>query len=414
MKFLVYAAAPLMAASFSTQAVTVDQVNSQVQQLNKRITESSQRLRINGFASFGLTQSDEEFSYNGINNEANFRSNTKAGVQMSFDIDDKTSVVAQLVSRGSDDFDTKMEWAYLKHQFSSNLSTKIGRIRSPIYMLSEYLDVGYAVPWATMPQETYETLSAFSNMDGADLTYSMDIGNMIGTVQVAYGRVDSPSIVLKDLISLGFTLAGEDWQTRLAYSQADTKSELGGVDLFGDDETVKGSFISLGMTYDPGNIYVAAETTLLEVDDSIADATSSFGTFGYRIGSWMPHITYAVTESTDDEDRSLEAAVENAAPGTTPAQLLVANPTAYASLAANSSVYSASLNRNTQRIGIGARWDYASGVAIKFQYDIITTDDAPGLFGSSTADAITYVTAASAGTEPDSTNIISITIDTVF
>lgn len=419
MKYLSYAAIPFMAATLSTQAATVDQVNSQIQQLNERISKSSQRLRINGFASFGLTQSDEEPNYNGINNEANFRRNTKAGVQMSFSIDDKTSVVAQLVSRGTDDFDTNMEWAYLKHQFSSNLSTKVGRIRSPIYMLSEYLDVGYAVPWATMPQETYETLSAFSNMDGADLTYSMDIGNMIGTAQVAYGRVDSPSIVLKNLISLGFTLAGDDWQTRLAYSQADTKSELGGVDLFGDDETVKGSFISLGMTYDPGNIYVAAETTLLEVDGSIADATSSFGTFGYRIGSWMPHITYAVTESTDDEDRALQLAADKNTGGSLATLSAVgadgnAASATNPSLAALASVYGASLNRNTQRIGIGARWDYASGVAIKFQYDIITTDDAPGLFGSSTADATTYVTAASAGTEPDSTNIISITIDTVF
>ena len=419
MKYLTYAAIPLMVASLSTHAVTVDQVNSQVQQLNDRIAKSNQRFRINGFASFGLTQSDEEFSYNGINNEANFRRNTKAGIQMSFGIDDQTSVVAQLVSRGTDDFDTKMEWAYLKHQFSSDLTAKVGRIRTPIYMLSEYLDVGYAVPWATMPQETYEALSIFSNMDGADLTYSMDVGNMVGTAQVAYGKVDSSSIALKDVISLGFTLAGDDWQTRIAYSQADVKSELGGVALFGDDETVKGFFTSLGATYDPGDVYVAAETTLLEVDGSLSDATSSYGTFGYRIGAWMPHLTFAVTESTDDEDRALQLAADAntggslatlAAVGADGNAASATNP----SLAALASVYGASLNRNTQRIGVGARWDYTSGVAIKFQYDIITTDDAPGLFGSSTEEATAYVGAAATGSEPDSTNILSITIDTVF
>ncbi|MFY0642167.1 MAG: hypothetical protein JXR16_14035 [Bermanella sp.] len=395
MKYLTYAAIPFMAASLSTHAVTVDQVNSQVQQLNERIAKSNQRFRINGFASFGLTQSDEEFSYNGINNEANFRRNTKAGIQMSFGIDEQTSVVAQLVSRGTDDFDTKMEWAYLKHQFSSNLTAKVGRIRTPIYMLSEYLDVGYAVPWATMPQETYEALSIFSNMDGADLTYSMDVGSMIGTAQVAYGRVDYEGISLKNVMSLGLTLAGDDWQTRFAYSQADTSSDLGGVALFGDDKTVKGFFTSLGATYDPGDIYVAAETTLLEVDGSLADATSSYGTFGYRIGAWMPHLTYAVTESTDDEDRTV-------------------NPALPAQVQGQAQVYAALFNRNTQRIGLGARWDFTSGAAIKFQYDIITTDDAPGLFGSSAEDATAYVGAAATGSEPDSTNIISITIDTVF
>ena len=133
----------------------------------------------------------------------------------------------------------------------------------------------------------------------------------------------------------------------------------------------------------------------------------------------MPHLTVAVTESTDDEDRALQVAADTntggslatlAAVGADGNAASATNP----SLAALSSVYGASLNRNTQRIGLGARWDYSSGVAIKFQYDIITTDDAPGLVGSSTEDATAYVGAAATGSEPDSTNIISITIDTVF
>jgi hypothetical protein len=418
MKYIAIAAIPLMAASLSTQAATAGQVEKQIQKLNQRIAATEQRFRINGFASFGITMSDEEFAYNGINDDINFRRNTKAGIQMSFALDNKTSVVTQMVSRGTNDFKTNMEWAYLKHQISSSLTAKVGRIRSPFYMLSEYLDVGYAVPWATMPAETYESLSPFSNMDGADLTYSMDIGDMVGTVQVAYGRVDTDTIQLEDVISAGFTLAGDDWQTRLAYSQADTISQLGGVELFGDDVNVKGSFASVGGTYDPGDIYVAAETTVLTVDGSIADATSSYGTFGYRMGAWMPHLTYATTETTDDEDRDISITATKYAPGdiTTIGSVEPSDPVSATnpSLASSATVYAGSLNRNTQRIGIGARWDYSSGVAIKFQYDIITTDDAPGLFGSTTADATAYVTAAGSGAEPDKTNIISFTIDTVF
>lgn len=419
MKYLAIAAIPLMAASLSTQAVTTDQVSKQIQKLNQRIAASEQRFRINGFASFGITMSDEEFAYNGINDDVNFRRNTKAGIQMSFALDNKTSVVTQMVSRGTNDFKTNMEWAYLKHQISSSLTAKVGRIRSPFYMLSEYLDVGYAVPWATMPAETYQSLNLFSNMDGIDLTYSIDIGDMTGTAQFAYGRVDTESFELEDVISAGFTLAGDDWQTRFAYSQADAISELGGVALYGDDTNVAGSFASLGATYDPGDLYLAAETTLLEVDGSLADATSSYGTIGYRIGAWMPHISYAVTESTDDEERTLQAAADALTGGSLvtlaavgsvePAEAVSAtNP----SLASAATVYKNSLNRNTQRIGIGARWDYSSGVAMKFQYDIITTDDAPGLFGSTTEDATAYTQAGAAA--PDKTNIISFTIDTVF
>lgn len=419
MKYIACAAIPLMALSLSTQAATVERLTKQVQKLNQRIIESEQRFRINGFASFGITMADEEFNYNEINDEVNFRRNTKAGIQMSFKLDNDTSVVTQLVSRGANDFKTNMEWAYLKHQISSDISVKIGRIRTPIYMLSEYLDVGYAVPWATMPQETYESLSLFSNMDGADITYSMDIGDYVGTTQFAYGRVDTSSITLEDVLSFGFTLAGDDWQTRLAYSQSDTSSELGGVSLFGDDASVEGSFASIGATYDPGDIYLAAETTILEVDGSLSDATSSYGTFGYRIGAWMPHLTIAVTESTDDEERSLQAAADATTGGSLATLAAVGsdgNPASATnpSLATLASVYAASLDRNTQRIGLGARWDYSPGVAIKFQLDVITTDDAPGLFGSTTDDATAYITSEVSGSEPDSTNIISITIDTVF
>lgn len=409
------------------QAATVESVNRQIRGLNDRLSNYENKFRVNGFASVGATFSDEETEYNRINNETNFRRNTRAGIQMTFNMDSQSSVVTQLVARGTNDFETNMEWAYFKHQFTPSLTTKIGRFRAPYYMLSEYLDVGYAVPWATMPQETYTALDAFANMDGIDLTYGMDIGDMIGTVQLAYGRVDEEQIQLDDLVSVGFTLAGDAWQTRLAYSQANTISQFGGVELYGDDQPTVGSFASLGFTYDPGDMYIAAETTVLEVDGSIVDATASYATFGYRMGAWLPHLTYAVTESTDDEDRDIDVAVDhqlalNGLDRTTAAAVGAVDPTAPVS-ATNPSIlaattagvqdsvnaYTANFNRNTQRIGVGARWDYSSGVAIKFQYDMITTDDAPGLF-----DGTSYVAAAAANDEPDSTNIFTISVDTVF
>lgn len=404
----------------TSQAATTDSVNRQVQSLNKRLSKQENRLRINGFASLGATFSDEDLEYNNINNETNFRRNTKAGVQMTFNLDSQSSVVTQMVSRGTNDFETKMEWAYFKHELTPSITAKLGRIRAPFYMLSEYLDVGYAVPWATMPQETYVSLGAFSNMDGADITHQSEFGGLLGTLQLAYGRIDGTSVIVDDLVALGYTLAGDAWQVRAAYSQSNVASEFGGVGLYGDDASVVGTFASLGFTYDPGDLYVAAEGTQLKVDGSIGDSDSAYVTFGYRFGQFLPHITYAQAESTDDEDRELSKVAEatgvpEAALGTVgsvdpTAAVSATNP----SLATAASLYTANFNQNTQRIGLGLRWDYTSGVAIKFQYDIITTDDEPGLFASDTADATAYLSEAAAGDEPDSTNIVSITIDTVF
>lgn len=209
MKHIACAAVPLLMAALPTQAVTVEQLNQQVQQMNKRIAEQDQKFRVNGFASFGLSLGDEEIEYNGVNDEVNFSRFSKVGVQMSFNMDANNSVVTQLVSRGENEWNTEAEWAYFKHNFGSGLSGKIGRIRLPAFMLSEFLDVGYAVPWAKMPNETYNSLTPFSNMDGVDITYNTDIGDMSATFQLAYGRSKDSQYDLKDILASNATLQGD-------------------------------------------------------------------------------------------------------------------------------------------------------------------------------------------------------------
>jgi uncharacterized coiled-coil protein SlyX len=52
-KHLTYAAIPLIAATMTAQAATVDQLNRQVQKLNQRMAAQDQSFRVNGFASLG-------------------------------------------------------------------------------------------------------------------------------------------------------------------------------------------------------------------------------------------------------------------------------------------------------------------------------------------------------------------------
>ncbi|MFT6154942.1 MAG: hypothetical protein ACJA1X_002305, partial [Bermanella sp.] len=220
-KHLTYAAIPLIAATMTAQAATVDQLNRQVQKLNQRMAAQDQSFRVNGFASLGMSVSDEEVAYNGVNDEVNFGRFSKIGVQMTFNIDSQNSVVTQLVSRGENSWQTTAEWAYFKHDFNNGFSTKVGRIRVPAFMLSEFLDVGYAVPWAKMPNESYSSLTPFSNMDGVDLSYSTDIGDLSSTTQLVYGRSTSELYDLKGIASLNSTLQADSWNAKLSYSIAD-------------------------------------------------------------------------------------------------------------------------------------------------------------------------------------------------
>jgi opacity protein-like surface antigen len=436
------------AASIS-QAASKDAVERQIRGLNDRLSAYENRFRVNGFATLGVTQSDEEIGYNGygvdntgpINNETNFRRYTKAGVQMTFNIDRETSVVTQMVSRGSTDFETKMEWAYFKHNFTPELSGKLGKIRGPYFMLSEYLDVGYAVPWTSMPSETYEVMSIFANLEGADLTWETSFSDLIAQTQFVYGRIEGETYDGDDVISLGFTLSGDTWSVRVGHSQASivtddpTISQLSAT--LGDDNPIDGSFQGIGFRWEPGNLLVMGEYTTFSTPNNILmDEDTFYLTTGYRIGQWMPHITYAQVESTDDDDRDLDrlasltgygtgatmvaaastaeadiaaatAALIAAGGDTTDATYLAAAAQAQVSGTAAGLVSQQALNSNTQRIGLGVRYDFTSGVAMKLQYDMITVDDAAGLF-----DGDAFV--AAGGDAPDSTNIITFTIDTVF
>jgi hypothetical protein len=469
-KHLTYAAIPLIAASMSvsltTHAATIDQLNRQIQKLSQRMAAQDQRFRINGFASFGITQSDEEMAYNDIDDEVSFSRFSKLGLQMSFNMDAQNSVVTQLVSRGDNDWETNAEWAYFKHEFNNGFSTKIGRIRLPAYQLSEFLDVGYATPYAQIPAETYDSLAPFANMDGIDLGYSTDVGDNTLNLQLTYGHTKDDEFELSGVIDFSATFQSDTWSTRVAYGEAtlkivsdDFKAAVG---LYGGaTDDIESTFTSVGFTYDPGDLYFTAETTQLAIGSQFVDADAMLATLGYRMGRLLPTITFATTESTDDEDREfarISAAnpVLDADSGATLAVLmgaanafgvgdgstsqanlgvvaatgaatiavlptatgtdLVNKGTLQGAVTAASGVLTghaglqAASNRNTQRIGLGLKYDMSPGTALNLQYDIITVDDESGLFD----DTAWATNAATGGTNPDSSNILTITIDTVF
>jgi hypothetical protein len=409
MKYIACAAVPLLMAAMPTQAVTVEQLNQQVQQMNKRISEQNNKLRINGFASFGLVQSDNEGSYHrGMTDEPNFRRYTKAGVQMTFNIDNRTSVITQLVSKGENDFDTRADWLYLKHSFGNGLTVKAGRLRKPNYLLSEFFDVGYAMPWTQPPVEVYGVLETSANYEAVDLTYDFEIGDWSAYTQVQYGRSITTDIISKNLLAFNFSMNNGDLTLRAGYSQADagivsgstSDTQVSGINtaiastnIAGDSASLggtnKGTFFGLAAMYDDGQMVLISEYNSLTVDSILADQDGYYVMGGYRIGQWMPYLTVAHEETTDDSDR-----VATSIPGFpgTDAQEAATLTTINGALTA--------LNVEQDRTALGVRYDWKPGVAVKIQYDMVDVGDTAGEFDETPAE--------------DTANILSITIDTVF
>lgn len=411
MKKLIAAASSLaLLPTMAVEAATVEQLQRQVQSLNQRLSAQEQRFRVNGFATFGIVQSDVEDSadtyHRGINNETNFRRYTKAGVQMTFNMDPQTAVVTQFVARGENDFDVKAEWAYFKHNVTNNFTVKLGRLRKPNYLLSEYFDVGYAMPWTNAPVEVYGVLESTANYEAVDLSYDMDLGDWTANFQLQYGRAVSDETVSEDLTAFNYSMTNGELTLRAGYSQADVfivpgsataaqaaaiNAALANTDKSGEQvaATSKGTFAGFAAMYDNGTILAIAEYTLLTVESVFSDQSGYYAMGGYRFGQWMPYLTYAYEETTDDDDREVSSLITSTGSAAGDAAVIAAT---------NASL--AGLNTEQTRTALGVRFDYKPGVAMKLQYDMVDVGDTAGEF-----DAVP--------TE-DSANIISFTIDTVF
>lgn len=114
-----------------------------------------------------------------------FTKDSLLGLQVSQDITPRLSATGQLVARGEDDFKAEAAWAYLSYRLSDAAQFRMGRFRTPFFLFSDYLDVGYAQHWISAPDEVYAL--QFDSVDGMDLSYSRSFGRLDSKIQLYVG-----------------------------------------------------------------------------------------------------------------------------------------------------------------------------------------------------------------------------------
>ena len=145
-------------------------------------------LNINGFINVtGGVLSNDKISLDGYDDNPSFDQGTLMGLQMSKKVNDSTSATVQLVSRGSEDYKTEASWAYITYALNNDTDIRAGRLRTPFFYYSDFLEVGYAFNWVRPPSTVYR-LDGLSSITGVDITHRFHIGNVDGSVQVYTGR----------------------------------------------------------------------------------------------------------------------------------------------------------------------------------------------------------------------------------
>ncbi|GAA5216780.1 porin [Corallincola platygyrae] len=396
----------LIAASLAAPSVVADDSESaRIKSLEQRVSELEsdaqlnswlERFHVNGFASMAIGRADNNAGYAGYDDEDfDYEQGSLFAVQTTYDINENMEATMQLITRGRQDWEPKIEWAFVSYQFDNGTKVRGGKLRLPFYMLSDYLEVGYAYPWARPSEEVYGVVPVTS-YTGIDVLHSVDFEESTLTFQPILGEatVDSDDSRLgvetdfEKVMGMATTYDWDELTLRASYFRSDTKFDDASrpdlVDLL-DDKT--GEFFGVGARWDQGDWMVMAEFTRIEVDDAYPDTDSVYIGATYRFDQFSPYLMYSWVESKDNDEREIPI------------------PGLVSALDVERAAYSA-----------GVRWDFMTGMALKL--DLTYTDDfdettggLPGNIGVSPD--FPQVGAINTG-EYDDSFVYSVVLDVVF
>lgn len=333
--------ASLAAFSSNTYAQTLEErveklekkVKKNKKSLNKKIERMADRFSIQGFMTAGLTTLDGDGVYppEEITDELCFHCDSLVGVQMDFAMGENYGVTTQLLARGgSDEFVTGAEWGYFYYKPRSDMKLRVGRMRTPYYANSEFLDVGFAYTWARLPREVYNV--PLSTFEGVDYNYQYNSGKFGFSGQLYLGSaVDSNERYNFKLTEAYGAIANVSYgpmSARLGYHTASTDlfyiGELGkaadaltalGISGVGkaDEQVV---YTSAALTYDDGSFYAQLEYSSIELEELFVPSNDNYSAiFGYKMGAWKPYVLFTKTEpnSTETGDRIVSQVGETVA-----------------------------------------------------------------------------------------------------
>lgn len=363
--------------------------------LSAAVLADDSSLQISGFGSVGMTRTNtDDAQYragflqpSGADKRTTHSVDSKLAVQLAGKLTSDLSATAQIVSQygGDSSYRPKLEWAFAKYDFSGDVGIRVGRIGMPVFLISDFRNVGYANVWARPPVEVYAQVP-FSSFDGADLLWRHAFGDNTLTVQPYLGRskiklADQLTAVGDEFMGVNSTFEMGSLQLRAGYTQTKLTLDsprllglLGGMRKIGavlpgwtaaadamQANKKDASFLGLGALWDDGKLVVQSEYTQRRTESYVEDTNAWYGTVGYRFGDFTPYLSYANISTNHDDvaDKLVAPPLQAPCVGAAAAQVRCIK-------AAAQSVMSGSDQSTTS---VGVRWNAYKNIALKAQFD---------------------------------------------
>ena len=290
-------------------------------------SNSAQAIQFDGFMTAGaamivdIDDADKGNIYigglgdRGISEDLTFEKDTRFGLQISSDVTENMSVVAQLLGRGDKgNFNAIIEWAYIDYEFHETSSVHVGKIKQPVYLVNDYVEVGYAYPWIRPPQEIYLLNNPLNTVNGIELLLQFSVGPGTLSFQPYLGsnRDDIPNaqgafFEAENIYGMDIKYSGRGYAVHASNFQCEVKTmgsfttdnnnpfgQALNVDLNGKGDC---NVTAAGFYLDMANVVVYSEWTHRTTTDTLSrpfgDTEAYYATLGYRFGKFLPHITFA-------------------------------------------------------------------------------------------------------------------------
>ncbi|OGB04886.1 MAG: hypothetical protein A3E25_13730 [Burkholderiales bacterium RIFCSPHIGHO2_12_FULL_69_20] len=141
---------------------------------------TAQDLSWSGFGTLGYAQSNRDHTYQRyIDHSGGLERDTVFGVQADWRLGPQWSATLQLKAAPSLKSDSRWDvvpaWAFVAWRPTNDWLLRVGRVRAPLYLYSESMDVGQTHDMARLPTELY-SVAPTTDIDGAYVTRSWALG----------------------------------------------------------------------------------------------------------------------------------------------------------------------------------------------------------------------------------------------
>jgi hypothetical protein len=269
---------------------------------------------------------------------------------------------------------------FVKAELTRDVSVRVGRIQLPVFMSSDYRQVGYSNTWVRPPIEVYGQIP-FDSEDGGDVLYRKSVGPADISAQAFYGKNDL-NFAGADIqtrknwgvnanVTVGpLSLRAGRSQSKFTSRSAAVTQLLTAVNAAGftalanrlNPLNVPYTFTDFGLSFDDTHLTIQGEISKATGGGFLASTDGQYILAGYRVEKFTPYAMYArqkVTSARTDTTIPRFGALLPLAVGVD--QLIN------------------SVGADQHTLSAGVRWDVHESVDLKLQVDRVSPEG-NGLF----------------------------------